>query len=302
MNICGKIVCYVHRMNYVVYFMWHYLFLRRFRKLRKLKIANNVETVRYIIENRVSVSRFGDGEIAVIMGCDTDFQIANQVISCKLREILTSDNHNCIICLPYAWKRLFSFKYQAFEYWSSYLNKNLDSLILPAVDFNKKYFDSTFTRFYIDYRTGKNAKRIVPLIKKIWENQDVCIIEGRYSRLGVGNDLFDNSLSVSRIICPETNAFDVYDGIINQAESLPKSTLVLIALGMTATCLAYDLSQLGYWAIDIGHVDVEYEWFKMKAKTKVPIPNKYVAEATKQLIDDKVDSLYQSQIIAKILK
>lgn len=31
--------------------------------------------------------------------------------------------------------------------------------------------------------------------------------------------------------------------------------LILIALGMTATVLAYDLSKAGFWAIDIGHID-----------------------------------------------
>ena len=71
---------------------------------------------------------------------------------------------------------------------------------------------------------------------------------------------------------------------------------------MTATCLSYDLSQCGYWAIDIGHVDVEYEWFKMKAKGRVPIKNKYVAESKERYItDSRVDKLYESQIIAKIL-
>ena len=40
-------------------------------------------------------------------------------------------------------------------------------------------------------------------------------------------------------------------------------TPVLIALGQTATVLAYDLSEAGLQAIDPGHVDVEYEWYRM---------------------------------------
>ena len=35
----------------------------------------------------------------------------------------------------------------------------------------------------------------------------------------------------------------------------------MIALGPTATVLAYDLAARGFWALDIGHIDLEYEWF-----------------------------------------
>jgi hypothetical protein len=45
-----------------------------------------------------------------------------------------------------------------------------------------------------------------------------------------------------------------------------KNILILISLGPTATVLAYDLAKLGYWAIDIGHIDNEYEWLKLEAK------------------------------------
>mgnify|MGYP000128627122 CR=1 FL=1 len=49
-------------------------------------------------------------------------------------------------------------------------------------------------------------------------------------------------------------------------KKLEKTALFLIALGPTATVLAYDLFKSGYQAIDAGHVDVEYEWWRMGAK------------------------------------
>lgn len=77
--------------------------------------------------------------------------------------------------------------------------------------------------------------------------------------------------------------------------------LILIALGHTATVLAYDLSKLGYQAIDIGHIDIEYEWLRMGAKRKMPVPNKYVNEVREGRIDtDLNDVTYQSQIIGRI--
>jgi glycosyltransferase family protein len=144
---------------------------------------------------------------------------------------------------------------------------------------------------------------MVPLIKQIWENRGVCIIEGEFTRLGIGNDLLANAKSVYRILAPSTNAFDKYD-VLKETVKIysTKSDLILIALGMTATCLAYDLAKEGYQAIDIGHVDVEYEWFRMKAKGRVPVNNKYVAESKERLIGDgNIDSLYFSQIRVRVL-
>jgi len=80
--------------------------------------------------------------------------------------------------------------------------------------------------------------------------------------------------------------------------------LILIALGPTATVLAYDLALIGYWAIDIGHVDLEYEWMKNGALQQEKVKGKYVNE----VIDgNQVESEfygkkeYEEQIICKIV-
>ena len=80
-----------------------------------------------------------------------------------------------------------------------------------------------------------------------------------------------------------------------------KNVLFLIALGPTATVLAYDLFKNGYQAIDAGHVDIEYEWYRMKAKRKVKIPSKYVNEAPNgNIVTVDAGKVYDSQIIARI--
>ena len=117
----------------------------------------------------------------------------------------------------------------------------------------------------------KNKNHIwnyIKKLKKIWVHKNVLIIEGEKSRIGVGNNLFDNIKSIKRIIFPVTNAFLVYKKIIKEVLKLNEKRLILIALGPTATILAYDLYKLGYQAIDIGHVDIEYEWFLKNAKHK----------------------------------
>lgn len=127
-------------------------------------------------------------------------------------------------------------------------------------------------------------------------------MKGEKSRLGIGSDLFDEVKTIRRIICPATDAFDLYDEILQTTlEKATSDTLVLLALGMTATVLAYDLSQHDIQALDIGHIDIEYEWFKMNATKKVPIKGKFTNEAVGgRDVEDSNDSLYLSQIIVRI--
>ena len=70
---------------------------------------------------------------------------------------------------------------------------------------------------------------------------------------------------------------------------------------MTATVLAWELA--GDWAIDIGHIDIEYEWFLRNASDKIKIEGKYVNEVLggKSNIADCKDEEYKSQIICKIV-
>ena len=56
-------------------------------------------------------------------------------------------------------------------------------------------------------------------------------------------------------------------------------------------------SRLGYWAIDIGHIDIEYEWFKLGT-----IANKYTNEAIGgDIVNSNIDVEFENQIIAGIL-
>ena len=140
------------------------------------------------------------------------------------------------------------------------------------------------------------------LIKLIWEKRDILIIEGEKSRLGIGNDLFNNSKSIKRILCPAENAFNVYDKILEHAKKIDKSFLILLALGPTSSILAYDLYKLGYQVIDAGHIDIEYEWYLRKATKRISIDNKYVNEISgnKFKFGHFNDTKYNEEIISTI--
>ena len=97
---------------------------------------------------------------------------------------------------------------------------------------------------------------------------------------------------------------EVYNKILERIELEDKKQLILLALGPTATILAYDLAKEGYQAVDIGHMDIEYEWYLRKADRKIDIENKAVNEVSgvvdKEIKDRELKAIYESQIIDRI--
>jgi glycosyltransferase family protein len=195
-------------------------------------------------------------------------------------EVLNNNEKDLLLGLNFPYKKedLKILKDYVRKYWIDFINQYKFQLS-NLINNNRTYYSATISRFYMRYKKRKNIHKYIKLLKKIWNSKNILIIEGEKSRLGMGNDLFDNAKSIKRIICPSINAFHVYDKIIKKVINLNEKRLILIALGPTATILAYDLHKLGFQSIDIGHVDIEYEWFLRNCTRIIPIENKYVNEA-----------------------
>ena len=284
-----------------------YTFIRYEFCIRKLKIMvhDDEETIHKILDDRVSVSRFGDGEFYLMWQLiGSPFQKKDTRLSEKLREVINSADDNFIVCVPYYLHRVYPDLRVKTQRWAKDWVVRYAALIKQTFDeiSNKTFYDATFTRFYVNHHDKASSKRHIELIKQIWKDRDVCIIEGESTRFGVGNDLLGKARSVKRILCPAENAFDKYDEILQTALNLvPKDSLVICALGMTATVLAYDLSRNGYQAIDMGHLDIEYEWLLMGATEKTAVKNKAVNEVGVRKVEDTVKDIdYTNSIIATI--
>jgi glycosyltransferase family protein len=269
-----------------------------------LKILSSEETLNEIIKNNRSISRFNDGEIGLIFGKGIGFQKVNKMLSKKLRKVLKSKRKGLLIGIniPYNNSYLNIYDNRAKKFYINWIEK-LKLELFSLIDMNRKYYSSMISRFYIEYKDKSKIPYYIKKLKQIWDKKDILIIEGEMSRLGVGNDLFNNSKSIKRILCPAINAFNVYEKIISQAKKIDKSKLILLALGPTSSVLAYDLYKIGYQVIDVGHIDIEYEWFLRKATKKIQIENKYVNEAygNKYKFGKVKDKNYYNEIISKIL-
>lgn len=241
------------------------------------RILTTEDTLKTILSNGLSISRYGDGELCVMCGGGIGFCSKNSILSTRLREVLMSNEANHLVCVPYMLKSTKGMKKQSKRFWKNTLAFEL-GLWCKMMDCTSPKGDSLVSRFWIDFLDKDRADRVVELWKQVWNGREVLIVEGENTRMGIGNDLFDNVKSIQRVICPSKDAFEKYDEILASVKSNADGKLVLIALGPVATVLAYDLCKDGIQAIDLGHIDVEYEWYKMGAIEKVKISGKDVNE------------------------
>ena len=270
-------------------------------KIELPQICTVDETMRKITQEKVSVSRYGDGEFQIILGAAKDvYQDDDEELGRRLQEILISNLEGHIVALADDYGCMEGMRDENKNSIRRYMTAEKRRKHYQYIDMGKQYYNAYISRPYVIYpydRREETSARFNAW-KKIWDGQKLLLVEGCYTRMGVGNDLFSNANLIERIIAPNKNAFSVYQEILQAVLQIEKDRVVLIALGPTATVLAYDLAKAGYWAIDIGHLDLEYEWY-LKAEGYSRVPNKYNNEV---LGGTEVDALFDEEYDKSIIK
>lgn len=262
-----------------------------------MKIHSICETVSLIQQNSSSLVRFGDGELTIIQGGDIPYQTYDGELAYQLKKILQQpSDKKLLVGIPDVFQNLERYNQDAQNFWyeeregfKKYLTSNW-------------YVTSFISRPYIDLKNKEGASRSFEKIKSLWAGRELLIVEGKTSRSGVGNDLFGNAKTITRLICPAKNAYNKKNEIFQAIKKYGRGKLILIMLGPTAKVLVSQLSQEKYQALDIGHIDSEYEWFKMNAKRKIKFSHKHTAEHNyDEGIILEYDQSYEESILETII-
>ena len=253
-------------------------------------VMSDEETIDYIVNNECSIARYGDGELSIMLGNDISwFQSKSKELKERLLEISKINNKKLLICIPEVIGKDYKCKLTegAINFWNKHK--------LFYGGYYNNFFrkqnilgDTNVTRFYLGVENKERTEEYVKKIKRIWQNKNLLIIEGYNTKLGIDNDLFDNSKSIRRILCPNKNAFDKYDEILNSViDNYKNDDLVIIALGPTATVLASDLCiNHDIRSLDLGHIDIEYMWYLNNDDKRGNIENKNTAEKSNYEFDE----------------
>lgn len=272
--------------------------------LRKTpEILSAMLLLKKVMEDKCSLCRYGDGEFNIMLNDGNPwFQEYHPGLAQRLIQIINEKNDHVLIAIAQNFREFEKYTEDAADAIRLYMKGEKRKRILSLLP-DRTFYDAYVSRPYIIYRDKNYADTIFRLIKSVWNDRNVLIVEGKYSRLGVGNDLFSTARDIKRIICPSSDAWHMYDAILRKVIEYAKlhKCLVCISLGPTATVLAHDLGVVGVQALDIGQVDNEYEWWKVHASERVQINGKMVAEVSTYIDDTCMPQSYYDQIVEYIL-
>ena len=236
----------------------------------RIKVHTVEETIRELLCTEKSMVRFGDGEITVIGGKSLKLQKVNPEISKGLQRILKYEYDDMIVTIPEIFDNLSLYRKESRQFWKEHLliyRKIYKRYCNPA----RIYYSTSFSRFYYALEDKSVCDVWAKEIRKIWADKDIVVVEGERTHNGVGNDLLATAGSVERIIGPASDAYDRLDEILDCCRNYSRDRLFLVSLGVAAKFIAERLFLEGYRVLDIGNLDVEYEWYLHRQKGKTAL-------------------------------
>lgn len=264
----------------------------------RIQVHSIDETIDELLQTEKSMVRFGDGEIVMIKGVDLMLQKASKEIADGLKEILAYRYDDLMVTIPGIFEGLSDHHKASRQFWQDHLlfcRKTYETYCNP----NRIYYTTFVSRCYYFAKDRTPCDMWFAKIRKIWENRDVVIVEGSRTHNGVGNDLLDTAKSIERIICPPSDAYSAIPQILEVCTAYGKDRLFLLSAGVAAKFLAAELFRQGYRVLDIGNLDMEYEWYIRQTPGKCKLEKHEIVgeEANrKAAANDEAYAAYLEQI------
>ena len=262
-----------------------------------VKVMSIDDTISEIVNSGKSLVRFGDADLTLIRGRSEFRQKESAVLRERLKKILGYSYDDLLVTIPDIFDGVEQYVPKTQKFWKDHLffySRYYREYCSP----DRVYGTTSVTRSYITLKDKSKAKGQFQRLKEAWNGKNVTIVEGITTHNGVGNDLLDNAGSVRRILIPPTNAFDAYDRILAACLEEDRDRMFLISAGATAKPLTEDLFLRGYRVLDIGNLDMEYEWCLSGVSEKQPIAKHGITGREANLRAGYTE--YLDQVIAEI--
>lgn len=233
----------------------------------RIHVMSMDETIDALLMGDKSIVRFGDSDIVMMCGRETIVQDRAPKLGEKIVRLLRCERENLLVGIPDVFEGISQYTQKSQRFWKNHLLIFRHVYVKNCVP-GYPYCNAFLSRMYYNYADKSLCGPWIARFRRVWDGKRLVVVEGAGTHNGVGNDLLDNAAGVQRIICPPTNAWQAYDRILDACLEMEKDKLFLLSLGSTAKALASDLVDRGYRVIDIGNLDMEYEWFLHGAEKK----------------------------------
>ena len=216
------------------------------------------ETMDQILERRLSLARYGDGELLLmsVPSHNLPFQRNSPELREGLKAALSPDwvaPGKVLVALPPAWRGHLHWMGTYIKAWPT---------LKPLIDPSRRYGDAFVSRPEMFEKEGKSG---IAQWRRLWQGRPVLVVTGRGSRFDLIPELFDCAGKVDVLHTAPAHAFAereaILQGVVERANA---DTLVLLSLGPTATVLAHSIAAKGVQALDIGHLSASYNFVYAK--------------------------------------
>lgn len=210
-------------------------------------VISPIDTIKELQNSSKSIARYGDGEISLINKTGIAFQEYNPELGQKLFRILKNNQNNLLVGINY------HYFYPEYDILSAsnlakeFYIKNVPSLrrnLLKFINLNSKYYSA-------DLYLEKYKEQTFIESKKIWDNKEIVLI--------TCENLIKN---IKYIFIPNKNCYSETKYVYQEIEKYGKDKLYILQAGPSATVWASELANMGYRALDLGHLQKQYDFYK----------------------------------------
>lgn len=233
---------------------------RNFYSSNNLNVLSKTETISIIKQNRLSFVRIGDGEMYCLMNQMKNKTSSNNLCDNFMRDylrmILKNDNEKLLIGLLNGPNDIDNINSTAkypkqlnlYEYiWFRFYPK-----IFRYVDLTKTY--GNVRAFKISTESDINYSAL----EGILSNENEVLVISENGLINSYHEIFSLSKTINYVFCPSIHSHKSWEEILLNCKQYPQNHLFILSAGFLSKIIAFELSKLGYWAIDIGAVPVLY--------------------------------------------
>ena len=234
---------------------------------KSINVLSKEESLKLFMSNPKSFVRVGDGEINLIKGISQPFQEYDEELAHILRLMLNQKTRdNIYICINHAY---FSpqFKYEDYRY-RQYIRRygyEYRHFLLDECNLENKYLDAGMTGYPLADMQKKHddAAFFFNQWKKILKDRDLVIVTGKGIWDNYSYDIFEEANSKRFIYGLPRHAWREHKKIMDEIIQVArKDDIIVFALGMAGKAMIYELTEMGYEAWDLGHLNKYYNAFK----------------------------------------
>lgn len=225
------------------------------------KTKNPMETCLELANSEKSIIRCADGEFMLMEGKDIPFQKYHPDLAEKLKKIFKTNDPNLMIGGPTEYHMPPDHLRRYVAEWMYLSGGDIYARLKDLYNPDTTYYAGGISQIFAT-RENYDYEKHFNLLRQIWNNKKITVLTGDWIQDKIEHNVFDNAASINYIYGPSKDAYDEYENLKAQMEKVDKDNILIFAIGPAGKAIAYDLYNMGYRVLDMGHTIKDYDAYK----------------------------------------